>query len=42
MIKRGKPIIEIPRASEELTLALVEMGILEIIEDGIKCVEKEK
>lgn len=29
-------------ASEELILKLVEWGILEITEEGIKCVEKEK
>ena len=42
MIELDKPIIESPRASEELILALVEMGVLEITEDGIKCVETEK
>lgn len=35
-----KLIIPIERASEELILALIDMGILEVTEDGLKCKEK--
>lgn len=32
----NKPIIDIPRASENTICALVNAGILEVTEDGIK------
>lgn len=35
-------IYEIPRASAELVLALVKIGVLEVTEDGLKCVEHKK
>lgn len=35
-----KPIIPIERASEELIKALINAGILEVTEDGLKCAEK--
>lgn len=34
------PMIEIPRASDSWILGLIEMGILEVTEDGVKCAEK--
>ncbi len=34
-----KPIIPIERASEELIVALINAGILEVTEDGLKCKE---
>jgi len=34
-----RPIIPIPRASEILIEELINMGILEVAEDGIKCKE---
>lgn len=34
------PIIPIERASESLINALINAGILEVTEDGIKCKEK--
>lgn len=35
----AKPIIPIKRASKELTVALINAGILEVTEDGLKCKE---
>lgn len=35
-----KPIIPIPRASESWIVGLIELGILEPAEDGLKCKEK--
>lgn len=35
-----KTIIDIPRASENWITGLIEMGILEVTEDGVKCAEK--
>lgn len=35
-----EPMIEIPRASENWITGLIEMGILEVTEDGVKCAEK--
>lgn len=34
------PIIEIPRASENLVKALIYAGILEVTDEGIKVAEK--
>ena len=34
-----KPIIPIERASEELIVALINAGVLEVTEDGLKCKE---
>lgn len=34
------PIIEIPRASENTIKALINAGILEVTDDGIKVTEK--
>jgi len=34
-----KPIIAIPRASESLIRELIEAGILEVTENGIRCKE---
>ena len=34
-----QPIIPIPRASENLIEELINIGILEVMEDGIKCKE---
>lgn len=36
------PIIEIPRASESTIQALVNVGILEVTENGIKVTENRK
>ena len=36
-----EPMIEIPRASEDWIYGLIDMGILEVTEDGIK-IAKEK
>ncbi len=35
-----EPIIQIPRAGESWVMGLVSMGILEVTEYGIRCVEK--
>lgn len=35
-----QPMIPIPRARESLIEELINMGILELTEDGIKCKEK--
>lgn len=40
--KMQKPIIPIPRASENVINALVEAGILEVTEEGIRCAETKK
>lgn len=37
-----KPIIPIPRASEDVINALVAVGILEVTEEGIRCAETKK
>ena len=34
------PIIEIPRASEKMIQALINAGILEVTDEGIKVAEK--
>lgn len=34
------PIIPIERASESVIVALINAGILEVTEDGLKCTEK--
>ncbi len=36
----NQPMIPIPRASESLIEELINIGILEVTEDGIKCKEK--
>lgn len=36
------PIIPIERASEKLIERLIAIGILEVTESGLKCVEQEK
>lgn len=42
-VKKGetmqKPIIPIPRCSEMWIAGLIDMGILEITEDGLRCKE---
>lgn len=35
-----EPMIEIPNASENWIAGLIELGILEITEEGVKCAEK--
>lgn len=37
-----QPIIEIPRANENLVKALINAGILEVTENGIKVTENQK
>lgn len=37
-----EPIIPIPRASEELINALIEAGILEVTENGLRCAEMRR
>lgn len=35
-----EPIIQIPRVCESWVMGLVSIGILEVTEEGIRCVEK--
>lgn len=35
-----EPMIEITRASENWITGLIELGILEVTEEGVKCAEK--
>lgn len=37
-----QPIISINRAPESWIVGLIEMGILEVTEDGIKCAQQDE